>query len=415
MREMKFVNDLCSNYLAVSYSGGEKEFALRMMTENVANTFLPVELRRMDGQTFLYYNISGMQSMEILYGEKPMDRKTVEAFMWQLHEAIEESRELFLPGDGICLEPLFLFRELGTERWKFIYIPVPDEREAEGMRKGRESLAEFLVTHIDYEDKELVEAVYRFYTEICEGIGFDRLAGFIGEETPQEMEEENIYEAEAEEEAEPEKTEMAWEEADRYGERKQQRLLRMLLCMAVAVTIVSGVIMPEMTLYGGAVSILLLVVLLVTLGRRREDEQGKCSTDRAIEEEAEELLYNRADREEFEEKGDVKGEKTVYVDIESRTENKLYGMGKCRRQKISLDRLPCLVGKDGTLADHVIADPTVSRMHAKFSIEEETVRMQDLNSTNGTYHNGMRLAPNEKVTLEAEDEIRFGQAQFVFR
>ena len=41
--------------------------------------------------------------------------------------------------------------------------------------------------------------------------------------------------------------------------------------------------------------------------------------------------------------------------------------------------------------------------------------MQDLNSTNGTYHNGMRLSPNERVILEAEDEIGFGQAQFVFR
>ncbi|MDE6950472.1 MAG: FHA domain-containing protein, partial [Lachnospiraceae bacterium] len=46
---------------------------------------------------------------------------------------------------------------------------------------------------------------------------------------------------------------------------------------------------------------------------------------------------------------------------------------------------------------------------------EETVWMQDLNSTNGTYHNGMRLKPHEKVALETEDEIGFGQMQFVFR
>ena len=41
--------------------------------------------------------------------------------------------------------------------------------------------------------------------------------------------------------------------------------------------------------------------------------------------------------------------------------------------------------------------------------------MQDLNSTNGTYHNGLRLRPNEKVMLEVEDEVGLGRVQLVFR
>lgn len=103
------------------------------------------------------------------------------------------------------------------------------------------------------------------------------------------------------------------------------------------------------------------------------------------------------------------------MDIGREQERKLYGIGKFRQQRIFLDTLPCLVGKDKALVNHIITDASVSRMHARFFAEKETVWMQDLNSTNGTYHNGMRLSPNERVILEAEDEIGFGQAQFVFR
>ena len=71
MQEIEFVNDLRCNYLTIPYAGEEKDFALRMLTENIAEGFLKMELRRMDGQTYLYYNISGMQSMEIIYMEKP--------------------------------------------------------------------------------------------------------------------------------------------------------------------------------------------------------------------------------------------------------------------------------------------------------------------------------------------------------
>ena len=191
----------------------------------------------------------------------------------------------------------------------------------------------------------------------------------------------------------------------------------MLLCAAIVMTLVSGWIRPGILPYGAAICIFLAAVLFVSRRRRKElcgrTEYIAWDTKDTM---PEEVFYKSADeKKEHEEKEDAAIDRTVYMDIENRQERKLYGIGKCRRQKIFLERLPCLVGKDKSLTDHVIEDPTVSRMHAKFSVEEETVWMQDLNSTNGTYHNGMRLKPHEKVALETEDEIGFGQMQFVFR
>lgn len=422
MQGIEFVNELCCNYLTIPYEEKEGDFALRMITENAADAFLPVEMRRMNGQTFLYYNISGMQNMEILYGEKPMGRETFQNFMWQLHRAIEESCELFLPGDGICLEPFCLFREWGEERWKFLYIPVQGTREPEEAGRERESLAEFLVMHMDYEDRELTEAVYRFYEEVCAGGNFSwkteaqkMYADFGGEqEGPEkEKEEERIPEREQSvcEAEEEEKTEMT----GNCGNRKRQMIPGILLCAAIAMTLVSGRIMPVMMPYGGAASALLIVVFVIRRMRRGRGAQEKFESEDITGREEEDVFYKTAGREYYKENDETAQERTVYMDIENRQERKLYGIGKCRRQKIFLERLPCLVGKEKTLADYVIPDSSVSRIHAKFWMEQETVWMQDLNSTNGTYHNGMRLAPNEKVALEPEDELCFGQAQFVFR
>lgn len=426
MREIEFVNDLRSNFLTIPYEGKETDFALRMMTENASDVFLPIEMRHLDGETFLYYDISGMQNMEILYGEKPIDRQTFQTFMWQLHRAIEESRELFLPGDGICLDPRTLFRELGTEQWKFIYIPGPDTEKPEEMRGEREKLAEYLVMHMDYEDKELTDTVYDFYEEICAGRNFPweielqkTTAAPLEEKTALQGadEEQSVFMLPEPEEFEEEEMDRSAKDAPHHGGRKLQAILCAFLCAAVIMTVMSGKIMPEMMIPGGAASALLAVVFIKALMKRKDCcKEEDFGGEGFLYTKPEEMLYGEAGAENGEETNAyVEEERTVYMDIRSMQERKLYGIGKWRRQKFFLEKLPCLVGKDKTLVDHVVEDPSVSRMHAKFYAEKETIWMQDLNSTNGTYHNGMRLSPNEKVSLEPEDEIGFGQAQFVFR
>lgn len=417
MQGIEFINDLRCNYLTLPYEGEENDFALRMLTENVAEGFLKMELRRMDGRAYLYYNISGMQSMEIIYMEKVMDKKAFQAFMWQLHDAIEQSRELFLPGDGICLEPSALFWNLGEEKWEFVYMPG---REGEDVEKEREHFAEFLVEKTDYSDRELTDAVYRFYEEVCAGRMYPE--SFLDEER------EKAREKEAERETGEDLTIESWEEgewetinefdAEDEPETKQKPergglivILCLLWCVSVALTFFAGRIMQELILPGGVVTVLLTALLLyVQIKKRREEEKAEPEkVDVVYREEG--ILYG-AEREEIEK---AEAEKTVYMDIRQDQERKLYGIGKFRQQKVCLEKLPCVVGKDKALVNQMISDSSVSRMHARFFVEEEHLWMQDLNSTNGTYHNGLRLKPNEKVVLEVEDEVSFGRVQFIFR
>ena len=55
-----------------------------------------------------------------------------------------------------------------------------------------------------------------------------------------------------------------------------------------------------------------------------------------------------------------------------------------------------------------LPDASVSRIHARFVEKEGRTALMDLNSTNGTFINGIGLEQNETMVLEAGDEVRLG-------
>jgi len=69
---------------------------------------------------------------------------------------------------------------------------------------------------------------------------------------------------------------------------------------------------------------------------------------------------------------------------------------------------PLLVGRAPT-SDLPIQDPTISRRHAEVTCDDRGVRVRDLGSSNGTFHNGARV---DTATLAADDTLAFGKVAF---
>lgn len=61
--------------------------------------------------------------------------------------------------------------------------------------------------------------------------------------------------------------------------------------------------------------------------------------------------------------------------------------------------------------DIVIADPGASRYHARVEMDGDEFYLVDLESTNGTLHNGR---PCERVRLSEDDTVTIGRAEFIF-
>ena len=85
-----------------------------------------------------------------------------------------------------------------------------------------------------------------------------------------------------------------------------------------------------------------------------------------------------------------------------------------RKAEYSLERLPVLVGKLKSRAQILLSDASVSRIHARFVEQEGRIALIDLNSTNGTFINGVRLEQEEVASLEDGDELRFGNVRMKY-
>jgi len=106
---------------------------------------------------------------------------------------------------------------------------------------------------------------------------------------------------------------------------------------------------------------------------------------------------------------------TVFIPWVENSDNKLYGIGKSNKYHIPLQRLPVTVGKMAGAVDLVLNDQSVSRLHARISRDGNRFFITDLNSTNGTFRNGMRLEPNASEIIEPGDEIGIGKLKFIYR
>ena len=60
-------------------------------------------------------------------------------------------------------------------------------------------------------------------------------------------------------------------------------------------------------------------------------------------------------------------------------------------------------------SDFIVADALVSRVHCRLTASAQQLVIEDLQSTNGTYVNGVRL---KLSTLEDGDRVRLGQVEF---
>ncbi|MCB0191165.1 MAG: FHA domain-containing protein [Anaerolineae bacterium] len=85
------------------------------------------------------------------------------------------------------------------------------------------------------------------------------------------------------------------------------------------------------------------------------------------------------------------------------------------------DKTELILGRvhDGDIPDidlepHDGKKAGVSRRHGRITLQEGQWYIEDLNSTNGTFVNGIQLAPNEPTPINSGDYLRLGTMELQF-
>lgn len=495
--------------MKVLYTGKEKEFSVRMLTENRIPGLIPCEIHYMDGESWLYFDISNLQSLSNLFLKKQMPQPDFIQLIACWKKAQEQLNEYFLRKTLLCLRPEMVFRDL--ENGQFLFAALP-ESFAEETQDSAGILLDHLVTVISHEDREYVKLVYQLHEEVHQNrISLEKYlspavtqeAEWMGQGAPGQVAPEqgapeqgapgqgvsgqNAQEAEWMGQVAPEygvvqetqayeytRTETEHEKYREAGNEKyrgagnekhrgtgracaqepdrpekgidnkrlsseSKRSMGFAVKMgfaASAIVYLAGYLIcrkNDLSYSAPALTVLSLTVGLLTVlihrGQKKMDEkeslvyqeqnQGELFfPDGAMKQGTDNLMEGGENDspENYEMHRPVPGQgKTVFLDYTEKQERKLYGTGKYKRCRIPMEHFPFTIGKSEEYTDYRLTDNTVSRIHVRFFLEGDTVWMMDLNSTNGTFHNGIRLSPNQRMELEAEDEIGIGRMEFVYR
>lgn len=380
MLETEYVRSLQSNYERVHLGEqpDEHRYQYCIITRGGIRGLLPCSLRYINGESYLYYDITSRQNMAQLFARKKITRDWVKSFFWNYEHMGLELGRFLLDEKNLMLYPEQVFQDLDNQKFFFMYLPYEEEGN------GMVSWFEFLLAHMDYDDEGLVECIYNMYEQF-ENMGEMYLQQKIFEDVRVLDGQEPISKQESNEETSPEE-----EFQPKQPEKGQKQVYKEELKESGGEKEKRGIL----GCFGGK--------------KRKYEEKLQLSRENQIEMMRGQKVAENSDYEE--EYG-----QTVYVEYEdSDQENhKLYSADGRVLGKIEKNGLTIGKQKDGV--DLTIEDESVSRMHARISVENDRFILEDLNSTNGTFKNGLRLQPYEKRRLEPGDEIQFGKTLMVFR
>lgn len=379
MLETEFVRSLQSNYerIHLSEKPDEQRYQYCILTRGGIRGLLPCSLRYINGEAYLYYDITSRQNVAQLYGKGIIDRAWVREFFWSYKQVRQEMGRFLLDEENILIYPEQIFQDLSSRKFFFLYLPYYEEEN------GLLQFLEFVLGHMNYEDEGLVECVYSMY-EQYEKAGTAYLQEKIFEDAERLEEKEKMTGRE-----DPSETVLQSQGED----------------------ISSGWMSTGTPDIQQNVSRQEKKGIFWHLGgkKRKAEEQREAYRENRLA-----AMEGQAVAEESAYEDEECG-KTIYVEQteEGSTLHRLYTPDG--RVATPLEKDSVTIGKQKGEVDLLLEDESVSRLHARIYVEDHIVYLEDLNSTNGTFKNGLRLQPYEKRRLEEDDEVRFGKLLFVYR
>ena len=399
MIQAEYRRELNRSYMVVKNSIQQltQQYAYRMIRENSVRRLLPCQERIVDGESYLYFEISSRQALAQFYDGRRMHTLQIAQILRAIVQVQEDMGEYLLDGAGLLMEPSCIFIDVETEELYFCFYP--------GWRTEGNvylQLADFFLEYVDHGQETAVNLAYQFYkSSKPESFVLASFMPWVEKEcaavSKKVSMESSVWISETNQH-----TEQAY-----LADNQKYDTQSFCFEEAGANEIEDNAIGRDTARKENWIKRL----FHKKKSGRRYFENGHQKEE--YPEESRSLWDVYADKLENREEGE-----TIYfADLEKPLPKPegvpcLAEIGGTRQ--FSLETLPVTVGKLASRAEIVLDDPAVSRMHARFFSEINDLWLMDLNSRNGTIVNGKKLAPNEAVKVEFNDEIQFGRERFRF-
>lgn len=411
---MEFIRGNQKNYIRVCMDDmTEKEtYEYKMCFYNNIPYLLPFQQRSENGNRYLYYEISGMQSLDIYLQTQKLKRDLAVKISQSIQKLCKEIAEYALEIEQVVFLPRYIMISPEREELMFLYA-IAGQQEGNNQL---EQLLELCVERLDYEDERLMEHLFGMYERLVnqkENFALQiEMQQFY--EALQKQEEGNVSDTS---DIRTQQIDIVFKEVEKMPEKYPEKEATSSKKMYSVFQKI-----PRKKETGGLLLLDILLLLIwrpftllklffalaagITIGylqiqfARKEQEQQQ---EAVLLQEYEYLST----------KQNEKTEGTQLIQIQD-LEGMLYNVQDLEPKYIPIRFDETIIGTDSMKAQIHIEHKGISRVHALVVKQGTEYFVEDLNSTNGTKINGEVLKPRTRYVLKSGDRVSFAGVEYIF-
>ena len=413
-------------------------YITEMLQNNRFSGLLPVRLQWMDMVCSLLFKADGCSSLAGLFGKREPGWAEVVGLMKDISVCIRELQDHLLPPEGIVLSAAYIFRDENFGHFRFLYTPEPECSFSYGMKK----LMEEIMPLFAHENKEDVVRFYDLYgkflddrftpgmflslTDAYEGSERMKPAGELQVHSKQEIQLPVLWDP---------KEAGGMDESGAGTQLPEPEKRSYILYFVVGGLLLTGLLVAlflknkaVMKIIGsvGLVLALFLLVLHFFFGAKNKTEDKKgagcCGTvppfgDRGQRENP------GMDRQSGRQERIADGTRVMNGCDQNENLTVRHGPGGIRITRlipadtVDMQPIPVIegtfrIGRSEEENEYCIPDPEISRVHADLNCKDGVVYLRDLNSTNGTYVNQVRITGERAAELHYGDVVSFAGEEY---
>ena len=470
MDTVQFENENNTNYMLIHSHKQEgindSSFEIKMLEKNKIHGLLTVSMRQINNGVIYYYEITAKQQMTKIFSYNKMKWQELKMLCEGISEMVHTINEYMLNLEHVLLLPEFIYMDISKRQVYFTYYPCTAQHT---LKQGSfdnqiQQLFEYILEHYDHNtNREELMCVYDIYQKVSQNeYNIGRLGELVNvtfqdgkkavESPVNEQNAWNIgYEKEEQDtivDAVPCETIYEEKEVADKGHAAVQKKIKIMaaLCAVFGIIcllfpkIIPLSVSPAAALVFVAAGTVLYAVIdhfpKTALSKieystydqpfviSKEKSQSNNIDRRADMQEYHESLQSgetfEVDTKNAEKQQEAEMEKTVfngqtmllseYMAKKSKDEvcvTLVYqGNSSGLDKEIQIQQFPCMVGSLGKHCDIEIKSKTISRIHMCIFRKDSQIYVEDMNSTNGTYINGIRVSTGTKQLLENGDELK---------
>lgn len=441
MENFSYVQDGGRNYLK-SEPVGEVDYIVGMFAHNDIPAFVPVSFKSLNLENYFCYNMNGLIPINQSFEMNKLTADRIEAFLRSIIKVAKSMEEFLLPFDRLITDEAYIYESLGKkDEFHWIY----------GIESGNctfTGLFERLLDRVDYKDDSAVKMIYSLYQAAKESEGMQGVSTGGSLQRIREKAEEILSAPHMS--LDMRARELIRAENERNSIKRLKGIETGTGDKAISKEIEGADSMARRyraeaeskKAMSQRVDIEDTPKAKTSLFKKRQNEEKSDKTmfvksklkkvwdylnadigskpEKLVELQAvgeDEISYNvREVKQPKIEASDNVGEATTLL-TGAMISNGIYCLKPedTNEDNILLTEFPFFIGKSGDKTHHTIEDSTVSRFHARIDREEEELWLTDLNSTNGTFLNGIRLMPFGRMRVNKGDSIVISRKRYEFK